>query len=140
MKGVALAIEIEGKFQNELPTQLESTMIEPRSARDIVFPSLLIFFNQESKSQTRNRKHTHTHTDDATRDPISICVFFPCISLYFINKPTHHLVANSFNFIFRETPFVVFLNVWNIVSIWFNVTSSRKNVIFFIWILTSIKQ
>ena len=28
LKGVALAIEIEGKFQNELPTQLESTMMK----------------------------------------------------------------------------------------------------------------
>ena len=28
LKGVALAIEIEGKFQNELPTQLESTTMK----------------------------------------------------------------------------------------------------------------
>ena len=28
LKGVALAIEIEGKFENELPTQLESTTMK----------------------------------------------------------------------------------------------------------------
>ena len=59
-------------------------MIEPRHARDIVFPSLLIFFNRESKSQPRNRKHTHTHkdihTDDANGDRVPNCVLF---SLHF---------------------------------------------------------
>ena len=30
---VALAIEIEGKFQNELPTQLESTMMKSQAMK-----------------------------------------------------------------------------------------------------------
>ena len=33
LKGVALAIEIEGKFQNELPTQLESMMMKAHAKK-----------------------------------------------------------------------------------------------------------
>ena len=117
-------------------------MIEPRRARDIVFPSLLIFFNQESKSQPRNRKNTHTHiehmthtyihTDDATGDRVPNCVLFFLAFLSTLStNPTHHHVANSFNFIFSKNSFCCFLNVWNIVSIWFNVVSFMKQCNFF---------
>ena len=63
------------------------TMIEPRCARDIVFPPLLIFFNQESKSQPRNRKHTHRRCEWRSRP--ELCSVFPCIlSMLSTNPPT----------------------------------------------------
>ena len=94
-------------------------------------------------THTRRTHDTHTniHTDDATGDRVPNCVMFFLAFLSTLStNPSHYHVANSFNFFFSKNSFCCFLNVWNIVSIWFNVASSWNNVIFLIGILTSIKK